>query len=416
MKFSVITPVHPSSSLWLAETYQSLAAQTVTDWEWVLLLNGGLDAVGLPVDARVKVRHATAAVAGVGALKKLAAEYAAGEILVELDADDVLMPKALEKIGAAFADPAVGFVYSNDAAFYDKDRSPVEPFSAWYGWRTRPFVWAGEAYNEMMAWPPSPQMMRSIWWAPDHVRAWRASTYHALGGHDKTLAVGDDHDLLCRTYLAVGAAGMAHIDECLYLYRVHGENTHITQNAEIQAQSERNYLKYSRDMAIRWAKDERLGLVDLGGRFGAWPGFTTVDLFNADVTTDLNKAWPFADGSLGVIKAHHIFEHLTDPIHAMNEAFRCLAPGGWLLLEVPSTDGRGAFQDPTHVSFWNENSIRYYTVEQWAAYIRPAFAGKFQNARTVTYDPFSDPTVPVVQADLIAVKGAYAARPVGEVR
>jgi hypothetical protein len=27
----------------------------------------------------------------------------------------------------------------------------------------------------------------------------------------------------------------------------------------------------------------------------------------------------------------------------------------------PSTDGRGAFQDPTHVSFWNSNSFWYYT-------------------------------------------------------
>ena len=28
---------------------------------------------------------------------------------------------------------------------------------------------------------------------------------------------------------------------------------------------------------------------------------------------------------------------------------------------TPSTDGRGAFQDPTHVSFYNENSFWYFT-------------------------------------------------------
>ena len=32
-----------------------------------------------------------------------------------------------------------------------------------------------------------------------------------------------------------------------------------------------------------------------------------------------------------------------------------------LLSLTPSTDGRGAYQDPTHVAFYNENSFWYYT-------------------------------------------------------
>jgi hypothetical protein len=101
----------------------------------------------------------------------------------------------------------------------------------------------------------------------------------------------------------------------------------------------------------------------------------------------------------------------------MNEAFRVLAPGGWLLIEVPSTDGRGAFQDPTHVSFWNENSIWYYTNRNFSRFI-PSFKGRFQNSRTVTYFPSEFERVhnmAVVQSDLIALKGDYAKRPVGEV-
>jgi O-antigen biosynthesis protein len=38
-----------------------------------------------------------------------------------------------------------------------------------------------------------------------------------------------------------------------------------------------------------------------------------------------------------------------------------LAGLGWLLSQTPCTNGRGAFQDPTHVSFWNSISFRYYT-------------------------------------------------------
>ena len=64
-----------------------------------------------------------------------------------------------------------------------------------------------------------------------------------------------------------------------------------------------------------------------------------------------------------------MIEHLRDSLHTMREMYRVLAPGGYAVLSVPSTDGRGAFQDPTHVSFWNENSFLYYTDREWAKYI-----------------------------------------------
>jgi SAM-dependent methyltransferase len=54
----------------------------------------------------------------------------------------------------------------------------------------------------------------------------------------------------------------------------------------------------------------------------------------------------------------------------MKEIHRVLAPGGILLSHTPSTDGRGAWQDPTHVSFWNENSFWYWTRPQQMQYIR----------------------------------------------
>ena len=170
-------------------------------------------------------------------------------------------------------------------------------------------------------------------------------------------------------------------------------------------------------MAVRWATDKGLGILDLGGRLNAWEGFKTVDLFDADVVADLQEPWPFEDNSVGVLRASHVFEHLRDPVHAMNEAYRVLAPGGWLLLEVPSTDGRGAFQDPTHVSFWNQNSIWYYTKREFARFI-PQFTGRFQDSRTVTFFPGefeATHNIAILQSDLIAVKGEYAKRPVGEV-
>ena len=90
-------------------------------------------------------------------------------------------------------------------------------------------------------------------------------------------------------------------------------------------------------------------------------GYVNVDRCPpADLIADLTKRWPWDDSSVSSVKAWDIFEHLPDIRHTMNEAYRVLEPGGELDLLVPTTDGRGAFQDPTHVSYWNENSLFYF--------------------------------------------------------
>lgn len=418
---SVITPVHKASVPYLKETYESLLNQTVKDWEWILLENaGGKVPEEIQADEQVQVFH-TEDDAGehnkVGRLKSMAAGLVSGDILLELDADDLLLPWAMERVHEAFSSPGIAMAYSNDAEFRDGTWES-NAYSEYWGWQWRPFFWEGHELKEMIAWPPGPWMMRQIFWSPNHLRAWRTSAYRRVGGHNPTLALADDHELNIRFYLAYGAEGIKHIDECCYLYRVHDHNSCRVFNAEIQQGTLALYLKYSRRIAIRWAKDEGLRLLDLGGRFNNWPEFETVDLLDADITTDLEHHWPFEDDSVGVIRASHIVEHLHDPIHTMNEAYRVLAPGGWLFIDVPSTDGRGAFQDPTHVSFWNENSFWYYTRKSHARFIHPAYKGRFQASRIVTYYPTQfekDNDIPIVQADLIALKPPYSSRPVGEV-
>lgn len=88
---------------------------------------------------------------------------------------------------------------------------------------------------------------------------------------------------------------------------------------------------------------------------GNWPG--------VDVTADLTKRFPYPDDSVDEIRAHDIIEHLPDRIHTMNELWRICKNGASIDIRVPSTDGRGAFQDPTHISFWNINSFKYYCTE-----------------------------------------------------
>jgi glycosyltransferase involved in cell wall biosynthesis len=80
----------------------------------------------------------------------------------------------------------------------------------------------------------------------------------------------------------------------------------------------------------------------------------------ADQIADLRFSWPWSDSSVEFIRAHDIIEHLPDRIHTMNEIWRVLRPGARIEIAVPTTLGTGAFQDPTHVSYWNRRSFLYF--------------------------------------------------------
>ena len=91
------------------------------------------------------------------------------------------------------------------------------------------------------------------------------------------------------------------------------------------------------------------------------PDFLNVDIVPpADLLADLSKPWPWPDGSVDMIRAHDFIEHLPDKVHTMNELWRVLRPGGQVEIIVPTTDGRAAWQDPGHISFWNRHSFWYY--------------------------------------------------------
>jgi hypothetical protein len=90
----------------------------------------------------------------------------------------------------------------------------------------------------------------------------------------------------------------------------------------------------------------------------------------------------------------------------MEEAYRVLADGGWLMISVPSTDGRGAFQDPTHISYWNENSFWYWTRKEIAKYIYNDYV-RFQEFRLETIFPTDwhrEHNIPYTVAYLAAIK------------
>lgn len=124
--------------------------------------------------------------------------------------------------------------------------------------------------------------------------------------------------------------------------------------------------------------------VDIGCGTNKPDDFFGVDICpgpGVDIVADLSKKFPFEDNSVDEVRAHDVIEHLPDKIHTMNEIWRICKSSAKVDIRVPSTDGRGAFQDPTHVSFWNINSFLYYCVD-FAPYLelcrRYGFIGAFK--------------------------------------
>ena len=409
-RVSVFTPSHQPR--YLDECLATLQRQTYSDWEWVVVLNQGARWQPESPDERVCVEIADELV-GVGAAKRHACASTRGEFLVELDHDDLLAADCLASIVAAFdADPDAVLVYSDCAQITAEGGADGSMFDLAQGWAYSSVEVDDRPVLTLGSLAPTPHNVSYIWYAPNHVRAFRWNAYDKIGGYDAERTILDDQDLMCRLF-QVGS--FHHIPRCLYLQRMHAGNTQRDPetNALIQRETVALYDRHIEANALAWAERSGLLALDLGAAHGKPAGYLGVDQYardGVDFVACLPEPLDLPDGSVGVIRAVDFLEHVPQKIELINEIYRLLAPGGMLLSLTPSTDGRGAFQDPTHTAFYNENSFWYYTDENFRKYV-PEISARFQASRLVTYFPspwHEEHRICYVAANLIAVKDGAA--------
>ncbi len=407
-RITVFTVTHHPR--FLDECFASLLSQSYTDWEWVVLLNAGARWRPERTDSRLRV-VVDDSIRGVGAAKQRACAEAQGALLVELDHDDVLASDALAAVARAFdLNPGVSLVYSHTAQIREDGSRDDSRFDESNGWIYRNTTVDGRDVQYAEALAPTPHNVSYIWFAPNHVRAYDRAAYERAGGYDPGRHVLDDQDLMCRLY-EIGDFHL--IDKCLYLQRMHSRNTQsdAETNAFIQRETVALYDLYMERNALAWAARRDLAALDLGAAHNRPAGYLGVDQYpgpDVDLVATLPNRLPLDDGSVGVIRAVDFLEHVGDKIALINELYRVLAPGGILLSQTPSSDGRGAYQDPTHVAFYNENSFWYYTERQYRNFV-PQIKAAFQVSRLVTYHPtewHEHHRIPYVTANLIAIKEA----------
>ena len=107
-----------------------------------------------------------------------------------------------------------------------------------------------------------------------------------------------------------------------------------------------------------------------------------------DVVLDVCDGLPYSDNSVDEVRAFDFLEHIPigKTVEVIEGIWRILKPGGIFESLTPSTDGRGAFQDPTHVSFWNENSWLYYSHPAYRRLYGTKANFKIEHCQNVTSD------------------------------
>lgn len=234
--FSIFTPAFKTGEK-ISRTYKSLANQTFTDWEWVIVDDSPPGDIstwtilqGIATkDFRVKpIKIHPVSGGNVGLVKHRAAMLSSGKWLVELDHDDYLMKDCLETcLDASERFPDAGFMYSDctemsdNGVFRDYDH---EREGNYYGRKDNLFAfsYAGHTWKTIDGkeylvhhYPDiNPITIRFNTSMPNHVRVWDRDVYRKIGGHRQDLPVADDLELIIRTFLETR---IVHIRRMLYI-------------------------------------------------------------------------------------------------------------------------------------------------------------------------------------------------------
>jgi glycosyltransferase involved in cell wall biosynthesis len=266
---SYFTPIYNTGDK-LFNTYQSLLNQTYNNWEWVLVNDSTDGGKTLKIaesiaakDPRVRLYDFREKSGGnIGEVKWRCCTLAKGFILAELDHDDLLVPWCTEDLyKAAKKHPEAGFFF-NDTVEVDENWNSLtycEGFALGYG-KYRKEEYDGKMMDVATQHNINPKTIRHIVGVPNHVRAWRRSTYFEIGGHNRNLVIADDYELVVRTFLKTITCKIPKLGYVQFLYNnANGQNTHNLSRADIQRRVRTISYYYNDHIKDRF---EELGLKD----------------------------------------------------------------------------------------------------------------------------------------------------------
>ncbi|BDI33774.1 hypothetical protein CCAX7_58250 [Capsulimonas corticalis] len=206
-RISIVTPCY-NGELFLAETIESVLAQKMTDWEMVIVDDGGWDgSAGIAQgyadrDTRIRLLRQTNQGASQARNNGAAATDPAVEYLWFLDADDRLKPGAFAALAGYLDAHPEAVCAACEYDFIDEHGASVTPQAHEYArvWRYAPH---GLSVRPLRDDEPDTPFSTLFSWCRIIPSAWiiRRSAFVQAGGYTSALQIGHDIDLALKCSL-----------------------------------------------------------------------------------------------------------------------------------------------------------------------------------------------------------------------
>jgi len=144
VRVTVILPTY-NRAAFLPGAFASLAAQTFTDWDLVIVDDGSTDGTRAIVDEYLKTNNRARYVyqenRGAYGARNRGVDEATGRYLAFFDSDDLWLPHHLERcVSALEAHPEIDWVFGACTQVDRANGAVIDPNTSYLGGRPRPFV------------------------------------------------------------------------------------------------------------------------------------------------------------------------------------------------------------------------------------------------------------------------------------
>jgi glycosyltransferase involved in cell wall biosynthesis len=238
-EFSLFTTCYNSYDK-IVRAYKSIRAQTLRDWEWVIIddspdenhfkfLN---DLLGNDKKVRLYKRNKNSG--NIGNVKNEAIGLCRGKYLLEMDHDDEITEDLLRQSVSVFENyPEVGFIYTNFVNIYENGNN--FKYDDFYG--KGYCAYYCENYKGRWVYVSSVANVNNITSVnlicmPNHPRIWRRDVLYKIGSYCELLPINDDQEILLRTVLGTKIAKI-HINGYLQYMNEGSNNFSLIRNYEI---------------------------------------------------------------------------------------------------------------------------------------------------------------------------------------
>jgi len=237
--FSVFTPTYNSYHK-IERAYNSLKAQTLKDWEFVIIDDSPDDdhfnflRKLMINDSRVRLYRKSENNGNIGNVKNEAVGLCRGKYVLEFDHDDEILPFVLNDAATYFdTNPEVGFIYMDCISLYENGNNHFfgDYICKGYG------SYYSQKYHGKWVYVYNTPNINNITLShlvccPNHPRIWRKTALIEAGSYCEFLPICDDYEIIIRTAITTKIAKIHKFGYIQYM-NDNNNNFSLIRNGEI---------------------------------------------------------------------------------------------------------------------------------------------------------------------------------------